>query len=492
MTDSSGTRSIYDFRPVLLVIGVLLATLGCAMMLPAMYDLAMGHDDWQIFAASSLITLFVGTSLAFANRGRTENLTIRQAFLMTNLAWIALTAFGALPFAWSSEKVGYTDAFFETMSGITTTGATVLQGLDALPPGLLLWRGILQWLGGLGIIVMAVALLPILQIGGMQMFRVEAFDTAGKVLPRATQIAGSLTAFYVAATATCAIAYALAGMSTFDAIVHSMTTIATGGYSNHDASFAYFDSAMIEIVCIVFMCVGSLPFVLYLKAISTGDIRCLTADSQVRWFFGAITLFTTIAVISYEANIPEPGGSKTLDALFNVVSILTGTGYATTAYDLWSPLAMVLFFLMMFVGGCTGSTSCGLKIFRFQVMFETIRCRVRHVIYPKGVFVERYNGKPIPDTVINAVMGLFLLFMTVFAVSATLLSIVGLDSLTAISAAATAVSNVGPGLGPVVGPAGNFSTLPDSAKWILSATMLLGRLEIFTVLVLFTPAFWRA
>lgn len=480
-----------ELRPILLVVGVLLATLGCAMMIPALYDLAVGNDDWQIFAASSTLTLFVGIGLAFANRGRTESFSIKQAFLLTNISWIALTAFGAFPFAWSQLDVSYTDAFFESMSGITTTGATILTDLDNAPPGILLWRGLLQWLGGLGIIVMAISILPILQVGGMQLFRVEGFETEGKFMPRATQIAGSLTTLYVVITAVCAIAYHVAGMTIFDAVVHSMTTIATGGYSTRDASIAYFSSPAIEVVAIVFMIVGSLPFVLYLKEIRGGR-GSIFADSQVRWFFGTVGIFVLLAIMAYQPSQPEPAETRYITIVFNVVSIMTGTGYATTAYDTWSSMAIVMFFVLMFIGGCSGSTSCGIKIFRFQVIFEMIRCRLQSVIYPQGVFIERYNGAPIPDTVTSAVMGFFFLFMLCFAVIATLLSLLGLDTVTALSAAASAIANVGPGLGQIVGPVGNYAALPDAAKWILCVGMLLGRLEILTVLVLLTPTFWRA
>ncbi|MHA1164729.1 MAG: TrkH family potassium uptake protein [Alphaproteobacteria bacterium] len=480
-----------DLRPILLVTGVLLATLGCAMMIPALYDLTVGHEDWLIFSASATITLFVGVGLAFANRGRTESFSIKQAFLLTNVIWVSLTAFGALPFAWSQLDISYTDAFFESMSGITTTGATILTGLDKAPPGILLWRALLQWLGGLGIIVMAISLLPILQVGGMQLFRVEGFETEGKFMPRATQIAGSLSVLYLAITTICAVTYYIAGMSVFDAVVHSMTTIATGGFSSHDASIAYFSSPLIEAVSILFMIAGSLPFVLYLKELRGGR-GALFADSQVRWFFGTAAIFCVLAFIAYQPSQPEPLGPRLITIVFNVVSIMTGTGYATTAYDTWSAMAVVVFFILMFIGGCSGSTSCGMKIFRFQIIFEMIRCRLQAVIHPKGVFVERYNGAPIADTVTSAVMGFFFLFLLCFAIIATLLTFIGLDTVTALSAAASAVANVGPGLGQIVGPVGTYAGLPDSAKWILSFGMLLGRLEIFTVIVLFTPTYWRA
>ena len=479
-----------DLRPVLLVVGVLVATLGVAMLIPALYDLAIGHEDWLIFTVSAMVTLFVGISLAFANRGTTERFNLKQAFLLTNLSWLSLTAFGALPFAWSELQMSYTDAFFEAMSGITTTGATVISNLKDAPPGLLLWRGLLQWLGGLGIIVMAISILPLLQIGGMQLFRVEGFEAEGRLRPRATELAGSLSLLYLAFTVVCAASYSMAGMSTFDAVVHSMTTIATGGFSNHDASIAYFANPTIEVLAIIFMIAGSLPFVLYFRAFK-GVHSPLFADSQVRWFFGALLIFCVAAFFAYQTAQPEPLGPRIITIVFNVTSIMTGTGYATTAYDNWSSMAMVLFFIMMFVGGCSGSTSCGIKIFRYQIIFQLIRCRIQALIYPNGVFIERYNGAPVADSVTSAVMGFFLAFLICFMVIAGLLGLMGLDQVTALSAAASAVANVGPGLGPVVGPVGNYADLPGAAKWVLSAGMLIGRLEVFTVLVLFTPTFWR-
>ena len=480
-----------DLRPVLLVVGNLLATLGCAMMLPALYDLAINNEDWQIFSATSIATLFIGIGLAFANRGQADNLSIKQAFLLTNLSWLALAAFGALPFTWSQLGVSYTDAFFESMSGITTTGATILTNLDEAPPGILLWRGLLQWLGGLGIIIMAISVLPILQVGGMQLFRVEAFDTAGKILPRATQIVGSLLLVYLIITLACAVSFYLVGMLPFDAFVHSLATVATGGFSTHNASIAYFSSRWIDLVAIFFMMIASLPFLLYVRAFR-GNMQVIFTDSQIRWFFGTVMIFAALAWISNQTLPAEPPVDRAITVLFSVVSIMTGTGFTNTAYDNWSSMAMVVFFILMFIGGCSGSTSCGIKIFRFQVIFEMIRCRLRSIIHPKGVFIEHYNGKPISTSVMSAVMGLFFAYLLSFALIATLLDLIGLDHLTAISASATAVSNVGPGLGPIVGPVGTFATLPDSAKWILSAGMLLGRLEIFTVVVLFTRTFWRA
>lgn len=478
-----------DLKPVLLAAGILLSTLGTAMLLPALFDAAAGHPDWSVFAASAGVTLFVGVGLTVANWGRSRDLSIKQAFLLVTVSWIFLTAFAALPFAWSSLELSYTDSFFEAMSGITTTGATVLSGLDNAPHGILLWRGLLQWLGGLGIIVMAIAVLPMLKVGGMQLFRVEGFDTAGKILPRATQIAGELAVLYIVLTAICAAAYNVAGMSAFDALVHSMTTIATGGYGNYDASFAHFTSPPIEIIAVIFMILGGMPFVLFLRAFH-GDFRSVLRDSQVHWFLAVLAAASFLAWLSRGPDATPSTSNSMLESVFNSVSIMTGTGYATTAFDVWSPMAVALFFILMFIGGCSGSTSCGIKIFRFQVLFQGLRQKIRQMFHPHGVFLETYNGRPLSPDVISAVTTFFFLYIAFFAGGALVLGLLGLDTMTAISGAATAISNVGPGLGETIGPSANFAGLPDSAKWILSALMLMGRLELFAVIVLFLPAFW--
>ncbi len=489
--DADRGNAMLDLRPVLLVVGILLSTLGAAMLLPVLFDVAAGNPDWMVFAASSGVTLFVGIALCVSNRGRTGELSTKQAFLLTTASWTALTAFAAIPFTWSSLQLSYTDAFFEAMSGITTTGSTIITDLREAPPGILLWRGLLQWLGGLGIIVMALSVLPMLKVGGMQLFRVEGFDTAGKILPRATQIAGELSVLYIALTAICAVCYQASGMSAFDALVHAMTTIATGGFSNHNDSLGHFASVPVELIGVVFMLLGSLPFALYLRALH-GDFRTMLRDSQVRWFLATVAVFVVVGVIAQAPGAPETPSGPYLDSLFNVVSIMTGTGYATTAYDLWSPMAVSLFFILMFIGGCSGSTSCGIKIFRFQVLFQGLRQKIRLMFHPHGVFLETYNGRPLSPDVISAVTTFFFLYLGCFGVTAVALEAMGLDTITAISGAATAISNVGPGLGETIGPAGNFASLPDAAKWLLSAAMLLGRLELFAVLVLIMPAFWRS
>lgn len=478
-----------DLRPVLFLIGLLLSVLACGMIVPAAVDLIEGHPDWQVFAASFAVTLFTGVALVLTTRGAWSGFNLRQGFLMTTLAWIVVALFGALPFAFSELQLGFTDAFFESMSGVTTTGATVIVGLDGAPPGILLWRAILQWLGGIGIIVMAVAVLPMLQVGGMQLFRVEAFET-DKVLPRAAAIAAGIVTIYVAMTAFAALLLGYLGMSAFDAVAHAMTSIATGGYSTRDGSIGHFDSAQIDYAISLFMVMGSVPFVLYLRAVR-GNVLALLKDTQVRWMLAVLAAAIALLILELTLRGLMQAEHALRYATFNVVSIMTGTGYATAAFDEWGGFAMSLFFMLMFIGGCAGSTTCGIKIFRFQILAAVANAQLKRLMQPHGVFIAYYNGRPIPEGVAISVMSFFFFFAATFGLLAVGLGLIGLDYVTALSGAAAAIANVGPGLGETIGPAGTYAPLPDAAKWLLSVGMLLGRLELFTVLVLLTPHFWR-
>tara|TARA_R110002126_G_scaffold13873_10_gene59268 strand:+ start:2295 stop:3752 length:1458 start_codon:yes stop_codon:yes gene_type:complete len=483
-------NNFIDFRPVVLVTGVLVTTLGVAMLLPALVDAIVGNSDWQVFVISSGLTVLVGLLMFISTRGIPKGLSTRQALLMTVCSWSALVAFGALPFVWSGVVDNYTDAFFESMSGLTTTGATVITNLETVPPGILFWRGLLQWLGGLGIIVMAIAVLPMLQIGGMQLFKAEAFDTAEKILPRTRQISSSITLVFIAITGLCASLYVFAGMAIDDAVIHAMTTVATGGFSTKDGSIGHFDSAMIETVAIVFMIAGSIPFILYVQILQ-GRVQPLLQDRQVRAFFIFLAFSILMAWIIADVGGFHVGLEGLRYAAFNVVSVVTGTGYASTDYGAWGAHSVTFFFLIMFVGGCAGSTSCGIKVFRFQVLFQAVRMHLNQVMYPSGVFRPMFNQRPIQKQVIASVMAFFFLFIASFVVLALGLKLTGLDTTTALSGAGSALANVGPGLGDIIGPSGNYAELNTTAKWLLSAGMLLGRLELFTLLVLFLPSFWR-
>lgn len=462
--------------------------LAIAMCLPAIADAAANNPDWQVFLTASGFTLFVGGILALTSRGSVRTITPRQGFVLTTFLWIVIPGFAALPFAFADLDLSYTDAFFESMSGLTTTGSTIIRSLDVAPPGILVWRALLQWLGGIGVIAMAIAILPLLRIGGMQLFRMESSDRSEKVLPRTTQLVAYIGFIYLGASIVCALAYWAAGMSGFDAIAHAMTTIATGGFSTYNASIAHFKNPIIEYIGVIFMLIGSLPFVLYLRALR-GNAKPLFRDDQVRLFL-LIVIIAVLAIAYYRYASGIEIGAALRESAFNVVSIITGTGYATADYSAWGPFALIGFFFLMFVGGCAGSTTCGIKVFRFQVLYATAVTQIRRLLEPHGVYLAYYNRKPIPEEVSASVMAFFFLYALSYVVIAVGLGLLGVDFLTAASGAATAISNVGPGLGPTIGPSGTFATLPDGAKWLLSAGMLLGRLELFTVIVLLIPSFW--
>ncbi|MEM7618233.1 MAG: TrkH family potassium uptake protein [Pseudomonadota bacterium] len=479
-----------DIRPIFYVIGILLCTLAAGMVLPMIADLSVGHDDWKIFLISMIFTFFVGGAMILINKGHQFHLSMRQTFLLTTLSWVVLAAAAALPFYFSDMQMSITDSIFEAVSGITTTGSTVIIGLDNAPPGILLWRAILQWLGGIGIIVMALSVLPFLKVGGMQLFQTESSENE-KALPRATQIAASIGLVYVLLTILCMLSYRFAGLGGFNSMAHAMTTIATGGFSTFDASFSAFDTAWAEITAIVFMILGGLPFILYVKTLR-GNFRCLFKDTQVQTFL----LLIYIAVVLMIVYLVIHNGMDFLEALrratFNIVSLITGTGYTNGDYGAWGGFAVITLFFLMVVGGCAGSTTCGIKIFRLQVLWSVTISQLKQLIHPHGVYTPHYNHHAIPKGVASSVMGFFFVFALSFVFVATALSFLGLDFLTAMSGAATSIANVGPGLGDIIGPTGTFQPLPDAAKWVMSVAMILGRLELFTVLVLFLPHFWRA
>lgn len=461
------------------------------MFIPLIVDLYYNNNDWKVFFSCIMVTAFVGGILVLTNAHEDIQMNSRrQGFLMITFSWLVLCIFSALPFWFSETNTSFTDALFESTSGLTTTGSTIFTDIESLPEGILIWRAMLQWLGGIGVILMAMSILPMLKVGGMQLFETELSERE-KVLPRTAKLASSIGAIYMALTLLCAFLYNLAGMNLFDSFAHAMTTISTGGYSTYDSSFGHFDAIAPEFIAIVFMIGGGgIPFVLYLKFVN-GNPKALLKDTQVRWFLSVVAI-STLTLFFYVLRITDlPEGEAMRHAVFNVVSLVTGTGYTSTDYGLWGMFAISLLFFLMVVGGSAGSTTCGIKIFRFQVLFSVADTQIKKLIHPHGVFIPRYNNKPIDDDIPIAVMSFFFLYALCFAVLAIALSFIGLDFLTAMSGAATTISNVGPGLGNIIGPAGTFDPLPDSAKWVLSIGMLLGRLELFTVLVMFSPHFWR-
>ncbi|KIN71751.1 Trk system potassium uptake protein [Sulfitobacter guttiformis KCTC 32187] len=480
-----------DLRPVGYVIGLLVAVLGVAMLVPLLVDLAQGRGQWPVFLQSAMLTLMGGAAIALAcASGVREGLTIQQTFLLTTTVWVALPLFGAIPFVLGETDARIVDAVFESMSGLTTTGATVFTGLDDLPKGLLIWRAILQWLGGIGIIVVAMVFLPELRVGGMQIFKSESFDTLGKILPRAGQIATQISGLYVAFTLVCAMTYLSLGMDVFDATAHAMTTISTGGFANYDASFGVFQGPL-EYVAGVFMILAALPFVRYVQLIN-GNPMALHRDPQVRGFVITISVLIVMLVLLLEEGVHLDNEQAVREAFFNVTSIISGTGYSSVDYMRWGGFAVALFFFIGLIGGCAGSTACSVKIFRYQLLFASIRTQLRRIRSPHGIFTPRYDGRPVTEEVLASVMTFFMFFVLTLGLVSVALSMTGLDFVTSVSGAATALGNIGPGLGDIIGPAGNFSSLNDPAKWILTLAMLLGRLELMVVYVLFTVKFWRA
>ena len=377
------------------------------------------------------------------------------------------------------------------MSGITTTGATVITDLESTPKSILLWRAIMQWLGGIGIIVMAITILPLLKVGGMQLFKMEGPLSAEKILPRTLEVATILIVTYFSLTFLCAFFYWFFGMTIFDSVAHSMTTLATGGFSTHNKSIGFFSNSNIEIVASIFIILGSIPFITYLKFIK-GNKKIFKEDVQIKGFINIliisiIIMVTYLFIINNEMNFFE----NLRISFFNVISILSGTGYVTDDFGLWGNFSLIFFLFLMFIGGCAGSTACGIKIFRLQMLLIFLKNQLVKLISPNSVILIKYNNQKISDDFIKSVITFIFSFLFIFLIIALLLSITGLDFLTAISGAASAISNVGPGLGDVIGPNGNYKNIPDISKWILAFGMLLGRLELFAVLVLFFPSFWR-
>lgn len=475
--------------PVFRVLGWLLIGLALVMAPAMIADLASAAHDASFFMMAMVIALFAGlTLLLLGGSNEAFDITRRQAFLITGLSWLVLPVFAAVPFL----GIGLTlaEAYFEATSGLTTTGATVISGLDDLSPGILLWRSSMQFVGGLGIIVLGILVMPFLRVGGMQLFKTESSDQSEKIFAKGLDLARWIAGVFIGLTVVCAILYAAFGMSAFDAVNHAMTSVATGGFSTHDASFGYFDNPAVEWTAVFFMAAGALPFVAVIRTLR-GRSDALFTDIQARGFI----LFLAIASLTLALHLAWTGGIGFGDALrlaaFNVVSVVTTTGYASADYQAWGPFAVGAFFLLTFIGGCSGSTSGGIKIYRIQILWKLAMAHLTRIVSPSHVVVVSYGTRRVDDEVAFAILT-FLVAMLVSAAAFTLvLAALGLDLVTAVTGAVSCVTNVGPGLGPIIGPAGNFAPLPDSAKAVLAIAMVLGRLEFFTLLVMLTPTFWR-
>ena len=475
---------------VFFAIGVLLIILGAFMLIPFFVQFIYDEKN-STFLSSASVTAFIGILLILTNLEENRKLNLQQAFLLTTLSWLSIAIFGSIPFLLSNLNLSFVDSFFESMSGITTTGSTIITNLDNAPKSILIWRAILQWLGGIGVIVMAITILPLLNVGGMQLFRMESSDNAEKILPKTREVTLMISVIYISLTFACGFAYWFVGMNVFDSIAHSMTTIATGGFSTYSSSIGYFQNPTIEIISIIFIVLGSIPFIAYLKFVK-GDKIIFFKDVQIKGLIyiliiSVLLMFLYLMLSNKEYNLLENLRIST----FNVVSILSGTGYVTADFSSWGKFPLVFFLFLMFVGGCAGSTTCGIKIFRFQILGRFILNQIKKLVYPHGIFSIKHNNEKISNTFIYSIITFIFLYFFIFFILAMLLSLNGLDFTTAISGAASAISNVGPGLGSIIGPTGNYASIPNETKWILSITMLIGRLELFTFLVLLSVSFWK-
>lgn len=477
------------FQIIGLTLGALLFILGLAEMIPAVLDFSQGDPNWKVFFESSFITLFWGGCMMLSCRSGKLEMTKREAFFLTASSWIVLSFFAAIPFHMSDLRLSFADAVFETSSGITTTGSTVLSGLDDMSHGILLWRSIIQWIGGIGIIGFAIVFLPFLRIGGMQLFQTESSDRSEKIMPRTPLIVTYLLSIYVLLSCMICLTYKVLGMSWFDAVNHAMTTISTAGYSTHDASFGHFKSYSLDMAATLFMAMSGVPFILYVKAVFQGRFDFFK-DEQFKVFVSILCVFTIILTLWLWNNSDYDLANSFRYSVFSIASVSSTTGYATTDYLAWGPFAVMFFLFLTCMGGAAGSTSGGIKTMRFIVAFKAVNAHIKKLIYPHSVSVIRYQGKPLDDrTVMNILtfIGIYLISIAFFSL---LIAWTGVDMSTAISAAATSISSTGPGIGDVIGPSGNFSAMPEVSKWILSLCMIVGRLEIMTMLILFTPDFW--
>ena len=477
-----------NYKTVFFTLGILQIILGISMVFPIIIQIIFDELD-SSFIGASLITIIFGTLFFLSNLDHDKKLSLQNAFLLTALSWLSIAVFSSLPFIFSNLNLSITDSFFESMSGITTTGSTIITDLNSSPKAILLWRALLQWLGGIGIIVMAITLMPIMNVGGMQLFKVSSGDASEKILPKTKEITLRLILIYLILTFLCSFFYNICGMKFFDSLTHSMTTIATGGFSNYNESIGHFNNIKIEIISMIFIILGSIPFIAYIKFLS-GKKNIFYTDTQIKSFI-KIIFYSILILFIYLTIFNKSFSDVSLRSIsFNVISILTGTGYVTQNFDNWGSFPLVYFLILMFIGGCAGSTACGIKIFRVQILYLFLKNQLKKIIYPRGIFIIKYDNNNVNEKFMASIIAFIYLYIIIFFIITAMLTLSGLDFTTSISGAATSISNVGPGLGELIGPNGNFSQLPDFSKWILSFGMILGRLELFAILVLFLPSFW--
>lgn len=484
-------RGAIDIAAVFFFVGVVIVGFGAAMLLPALVDLIDGNLDYAVFLTSAGIAIFAGLSLALACHRSQPSLGRREVTLAVSATWIASVVVGALPFMFSEFGLSFVDAVFETMSGLTATGSTVIVGLDEAPRGLLLWRFLLVWMGGFGVVTLMVLVLPFLRIGGQQLFTVDLSAQTEKILPRATAIVAKIGAVYLVLTILCALAFRLEGMSAFDAMGHAMAAIATGGFSSHDAGIGFFHSPAIEWTASVFMLLSAMPFVLHARIFASGP-GVLLEDAQVVLFLavigaavGALTLWL---VMRLHFDVIDAARQAT----FNVVSTISTTGFVSQDFNLWGGFPSLVLLACMLVGGCTGSTAGGVKMFRLVILLRALRAQIHRQIFQHIAYTVTYNKQPVDDRIRAGVGLYFFVYLSTFLGFALALGFTGLSFIDSIGASATALGGVGPGLGGVIGPCCTFAPVSDAAKWLLSLEMLAGRLEILVLFVPLTRTFWRS
>jgi len=481
---------MFDFKPISLVLGFLICATGFFLTVPLITEIIYKTDQWQIYAIPLIIYLIIGGSLIIMNKDTEMKLNLKGAFFLTGFCWVVMALICTIPFMYAKTNLNFFDAFFESMSGITTTGSTTINNLEIQPKGILIWRALLQWLGGIGIIVLAISVLPFLKVGGMQLFHMEGDDPYEKFLPRISLVVKKIFLIYLGLTFICFISYYFCGMSIFDSLAHSFSTISTGGFSTHSNSFAFFKNDKILLVTIIFMLIGSFPFII-LAQVSFKKPFILFQDQQIKLFIIIIVCLITSLYLLVGDQIGNSIYQKLIIISFNSISIITGTGFVSDNFEKWGNYSSILFLFVMFIGGCAGSTTGGLKIFRFQILFLSVKNHLKKLIKPHGVFASKFNGNNVSEATFDSVTSFFFVYILGFIIIAFLLSFSGLDLVTCLSAAATSISNVGPGLGEMIGPEGNFSQLSSYSKVILALGMLFGRLEILTLLILLSPFYWK-
>ena len=479
-----------NLKSSLFVIGNLLVFFSVYSIIPGILDYYLGGSDWVVFFVISIVCLFTGLNISFTFKNKNKDVEVLSAFLLTLISWLILTFIGSIPFFLGSPTLSLINAFFESMSGLTTTGATVIKDLDNTSKSILLWRAMLQWLGGIGIIVIAIAIFPILKIGGMQLFQTEFSSKEEKVLPRTTKIAAAIGLIYFSLTIICSFFLYSSGLSIFDSLAHGMTIIATGGFSTKNMSIGHFDSIYTETVTIIFMLISALPFILIFYSLRN-NFMDLFKNSQVQFFLLLVSLVILI-VMFWLTKFYEVDYLQALRiSSFAVISIATGSGFSTYDFSEWGTFTTLLFLFLMLIGGCSGSSSCGLKIFRIQILLRSSFTLIKKIIQPRGIFIPTYNSNEISEEILNSVTGYFFLYLLIFAGLTLILSFDGQNVLTALSGAAAAIANVGPGLNEIIGPANNYFEITSFSKFFLCIGMLVGRLELFPILILLSPQLWK-